>query len=71
MNTQLTTSNNIQHLLTPEQVSATLGITSGTLQVWRTTRRYNLPYVKVGGRVMYRTEDIQNFIKCRTKSYTT
>ena len=71
MKTQpVTLQNNTQHLLTPEQVSETLGITSGTLQIWRTTRRYNLPYVKIGRKVMYQLTDIQDFIKNRTIVHT-
>lgn len=61
---------NIRPLLTPKDVSETLGITSGTLQIWRTTCRYDLPYIKVGGKVMYRPEDIQDFIKRRTMTHT-
>lgn len=57
---------NIQTLLTPEKVAEILGISPKTLQIWRTTRRYNLPYTKVGGKVMYPPEAIQDFIKRRT-----
>ncbi|MFG0333746.1 MAG: hypothetical protein ACF8TS_10320 [Maioricimonas sp. JB049] len=37
-----------------------------TLDTWRTTKRYPLPYVKIGGRVMYREADLQEFIRSRT-----
>ena len=52
-------------LLTKEQVSDILGITVGTLAVWRTTKRYNLPYVKTGRLVRYREVDVDNFINSR------
>ena len=52
-------------LLTKEQVSEILGIAVGTLAVWRTTKRYNLPYVKVGRYIRYRMEDVQAFIESR------
>jgi len=52
-------------LLTKEQVSEILGITVGTLAVWRTTKRYNLPYVKSGRLIRYREEDVQAFINSR------
>ena len=52
-------------LLTKEDVSRILGITVGTLAVWRTTKRYNLPYVKSGRLVRYREEDVQAFINSR------
>ena len=53
-------------LLPPEEVASLLGITVGTLQVWRSTQRYSLPYVKVGRLVMYQAEAIQAFIENRT-----
>ena len=52
-------------LLNAEQVSEILGISVGTLAVWRTTKRYNLPYVKVGRYIRYRMEDVQAFIESR------
>ena len=54
-----------QKLLTKEQVSEILGITVGTLAVWRTTKRYNLPYVKSGRLIRYREQDVQAFINSR------
>jgi hypothetical protein len=35
-----------------------LGITIGTLSVWRSNGRYSLPYIKIGRRVRYRVGDI-------------
>lgn len=52
-------------LLTKEQVSEILGVSIGTLAVWRTTKRYNLPYVKTGRLIRYREEDVQSFINSR------
>jgi len=52
-------------LLTKEQVSDILGISVGTLAVWRTTKRYNLPYVKTGRLIRYREVDVDNFINSR------
>ncbi len=52
-------------LLTKEQVSEILGISVGTLAVWRATKRYNLPYVKSGRLIRYREEDVQAFILSR------
>ena len=52
-------------LLTKEEVSKILGISIGTLAVWRTTKRYNLPYVKTGRLIRYRKEDVQAFINSR------
>jgi len=50
------------HLLTPEETRERLGVTRGTLAVWRCTQRYNLPFVRIGSKVMYREEDVEMFI---------
>ena len=52
-----------QNLLTPAQAADILGVTIGTLAVWRCTARYPLPFVKIGRRVKYRLYDINNFIE--------
>ncbi|MFT6510804.1 MAG: excisionase family DNA binding protein [Parvibaculaceae bacterium] len=53
------------NLLSPKTVSDILGVTVGTLAVWRTTNRYNLPYVKSGRLVRYREQDVEAFIASR------
>lgn len=55
-------------LLTPEQTSYLLGVTTGTLAVWRSTGRYGLPFVKVGRAVRYRPEDVTAFIEGRMQT---
>ncbi|WP_083804833.1 helix-turn-helix domain-containing protein [Shewanella benthica] len=57
-------------LLTPSQVSDCLGVTIGTLSVWRCTGRYPLSFIKVGRRVMYRESDVENFINGRVYEHT-
>ena len=52
-------------LMTSHDVSKILGVSVGTLAVWRTTKRYNLPYVKSGRLMRYRQEDVQAFIESR------
>lgn len=54
-------------LLSPEQAAALLGVSPGTLCVWRSVRRYNLPFVKIGSRVKYRRTDLESFISARTR----
>lgn len=53
-------------LLTSGQVSEILGVTPHTLAVWRSTGRYDLPYVKSGRLVRYRLADLEGFIARRT-----
>lgn len=43
-----------------------LGVKGTTLSVWRSTKRYPLPYIKVGRLVKYRVKDIATFLENRT-----
>lgn len=56
-----------ERLLNTEEASQYLGVTRDTLAVWRTTRRYELPYIKVGRLVKYRLSDLDNWLNQRTK----
>lgn len=53
-------------LRTPEETAQLIGVSPGTLAVWRSARRYPLRFIKVGSRVRYRMEDIQSFLSERT-----
>ena len=55
-------------LLNREDAAKYLGVSYGTLEVWASTKRYNLPYVKIGARVMYRSCDLDTFIEQRMVS---
>jgi excisionase family DNA binding protein len=57
-------------LLTQEQVAQRLKVKPSTLQFWRVTGRYNLPFVKCGRLVRYREEDVRAFIDRRTREHT-
>lgn len=50
------------YLLTPDAAAAILETTPGTLAVWRCTRRYPLPWTKIGRKVRYRAGDLLAFI---------
>ena len=49
-------------LMTTIEAAAYLNIKAATLAVWRSTNRRTLTYVKVGGQVRYRREDLDRFI---------
>ena len=51
-------------LLTAAQVSAQIGVKPETLEVWRSTRRYPLDFVKVGKLVRYRQSAVDRFLSC-------
>jgi excisionase family DNA binding protein len=52
-------------LMTPDEVATYLGVSVETLNVWRCTKRYNLPYIKAGRLVRYRIEDLETFVTSR------
>ena len=53
-------------LLTEAEAADYLSVEPQTLCSWRCTRRYNLPFIKVGRLVRYRPEDVEAFLKERT-----
>lgn len=58
-------TNDTQKLLTPAEAAEILGVHINTLNVWRATKRYNLPYIKSGRLVRYRAGDVIKFIESR------
>ena len=50
-------------LLTRQQAADFLSCKPNTLALWKCTKRYSLPCVKIGKNVRYRLLDLQNFIK--------
>lgn len=53
-------------LLTEAQAAEILNVEPGTLSVWRCTKRYNIPFVKVGRSVRYSRKALQDWIDSRT-----
>lgn len=53
-------------LVRSKYVENLLGVTAHTLAVWRSTGRYNLPFVKVGKSVRYKLADVHAFLEERT-----
>tara|TARA_B110000971_G_C19679929_1_gene350634 strand:- start:355 stop:561 length:207 start_codon:yes stop_codon:yes gene_type:complete len=47
-----------------------MGIAAGTLNYWRATGSQLVPYRKVGGRVIYRREDLDEWLSHRIFSHT-
>lgn len=50
-------------LLTRQQAAEFLGVKEHTLAVWACSKRYNLPYVKIGRLVKYRYSDLLAFVE--------
>ena len=53
-------------LLDEKEAAAILNVSVGTLQVWRSTKRYPLPYTKIGRSVRYKRSSLMRFIESRT-----
>lgn len=57
---------NNSNLLNTSQAAQYLGVTVSTLEVWRCTKRYPIPFVKVGRLVKYRQSALDAFLESRT-----
>jgi predicted DNA-binding transcriptional regulator AlpA len=60
------TTNLPDRLLTEQQAADRLGVATGTLRVWRCTRRYPLAWIKIGKAVRYDPREIDRFVADRT-----
>lgn len=52
-------------LLSEQEAAAFLGVKPATLQVWRSSRRYALSYIKIGRLVRYRQSALVAFLSSR------
>jgi len=50
-------------LVSREEAAEFLGVRPQTLATWASSRRYALPFIKIGRRVMYRLSDLNAFIE--------
>ena len=67
MNRNSESVRNTKNVLWDEKQAADyLGLNHKTLTTWRTNKRYNLPFIKVGRLVRYRPEDVEAFLESRT-----
>jgi excisionase family DNA binding protein len=55
-------------LLSEQEAAELLTVSPGTLSVWRSTGRYNLPFLKVGRMVRYRRADLLAWLENRTRA---
>jgi hypothetical protein len=53
----------VSELLSPREAAKLLHTSAGVLSVWRCTRRYPLKFTRIGRKIFYRAEDIQQFIE--------
>ena len=55
-------------LLNREEAAKFLGLKPATLACWASTKRYQLPMVKVGRAVRYRLADLERWLESRTEA---
>jgi excisionase family DNA binding protein len=55
-------------LIDCQETAEILGISKSALEVWRTTGRYKLPFIKVGRNVRYRRSDVLQWLESRTRA---
>jgi len=53
----------LTRLLTTEEAAAYLNIKPSTLEKWRYTKAVQIPFVKIGTCVRYKTEALNEFLK--------
>ena len=61
----VTAINDPKQLLTTEQAAEFLGLRPQTLALWRSSRRYELRFLKVGRLVRYRRADLESWLDRR------
>jgi excisionase family DNA binding protein len=54
---------NKPRLLNSEQAADYLDLKKGTLINWRCTKQQQIPYIKIGGRVRYRVQDLDKWLE--------
>ena len=52
--------------LTAEEAATYIGIREQTLAVWRSTKRYQIPFTRVGRLIRYRPEHLDAWLASRT-----
>jgi excisionase family DNA binding protein len=53
-------------LLNEKEAAEFLHVSAGTLSVVRCTRRWPLPYIRVGRAIRYRLSDLEAYLESRT-----
>lgn len=51
-----------QGAVSPKRAAEYIDTTEGTLAKWR-HQRVGPPYLKIGGKVLYRTESVENYLR--------
>jgi len=52
--------------LTTGQAAAYIGVSKHTLEIWRSSQRHSIPFIKVGRLVHYNVDDLDAWLTSRT-----
>lgn len=55
-------SETVSALLTTQEAAARLGLHPTTLRIARSRKSLDLPFIRIGGAIRYRMEDVEAFI---------
>lgn len=56
-----------RELLRPAEAAERLGVKVDTLATWRSTKRYDLPFIRVGRHIKYDAAAIEKFLERNTE----
>ena len=65
-NTLIPSNHSHCDLFNNKEAAEYIGVTPRTLEVWRSTKRNQISYIKVGSLVKYRRSDLDIFLEHRT-----
>jgi len=54
-----------QEQLSNSEAAKYIGITAGTLHVWRCENRYSIPFLRIGSKIRYLKSDLDAFLQSR------
>lgn len=57
-----------KQILTNIEAAAYIGVSPHTLEMWRSNKRYDIPYIKVGHLVKYRRTALDAWLERRTRT---
>lgn len=54
---------NVREIMSRKEAAKYLGIAESTLANWASTKKYHIPYFRVGRQVKYRRKDLDEFME--------
>lgn len=54
---------NVREIMSRKEAADYLGISESTMANWACTKKYHIPYFRVGRKVKYRRQDLDEFME--------